>query len=145
MAFKGTVVMGGTAKGPILMTMTGFNAVAAWTKAKNDSSPEYAALDQDWQHPWNGTDLRGRIICFPAEVGSTHSPLPFLDLIKDKIGPAGIIVGEADPLLLAGNILSEVWYGPSIPIIEYPTEELMKNFKDGDVINISSDGTIEPA
>ena len=142
---KGNVVIEGTATGQILMTMTAFNAVAAWTKAKNYSSPEYAALDTDWQHPWDGTDLQGRIICFPAEVGSTHSPLPFLDLIKEETGPAGIIVGESDPLLIAGNILSKVWYGPSIPIIEYPTDELMKHFKDGDIVTIGEDGMIHSA
>ena len=36
-------------------------------------------------------------------------------------------------------------YGPSIPLIQFPTDELMKVLKDGDMIEILEDGTIQKA
>ena len=57
------------------MSTQGFNGVAAWTKPRNFETGGQA-ICLDWQHEWNETDLAGKIICFPAETGSTHAPLP---------------------------------------------------------------------
>lgn len=139
---KGGVLIEGHVKAPILMTSQGFNGVAAFTKPGN-FQPGGAAICNDWQHDWNGTDLAGKILAFPAEVGSTHAPLPYLDLIKNQVGPAAIIVARPDLLVAIGIFLSKDFYGPSIPLIEFPTEELMKVLKDGDTVEILEDGTIQ--
>lgn len=141
---KGGVLVEGHAKAPVLISDKGFNGVAAWTKPDN-FKPGGAAICLDWQHPWNGIDLAGKILAFPAEVGSTHAPLPYIDLIKDHTGPAAIIVARPDPLLAVGVFISKDWYGPSIPLIMFPTDELAKHAKDGDIIEILEDGTIQKA
>ena len=139
---KGGVLVEGHAKAPALLTDKGFNGVAAWTKPEN-FKPGGAAICLDWQHPWNGIDLAGKILVFPTEVGSTHAPLPYLDLVKNQNGPVGIIVARPDPLVAIRIFLSKDWYGPSIPLVEFPTEELAKHLKDGDEVEILEDGTIQ--
>jgi len=141
---KGGVLVAGHIKAPVLISDKGFNGVAAWTKPDN-FKPGGAAICLDWQHPWNGTDLAGKILAFPTEVGSTHAPLPWIDLVKNQNGPAGVIVARPDPLLAIGIFISREWYGPSIPLIEFPTDELAKFVKDGDTIEILEDGTIQRA
>mgnify|MGYP003561708397 CR=1 FL=1 len=142
---KGGVLVEGHAKAPVLISDKGFNGVAAWTKPDN-FKPGGAAICLDWQHPWNGIDLaREDPRLSPAEVGSTHAPLPYIDLIKDQTGPAAIIVARPDPLLAVGVFISKDWYGPSIPLIMFPTDELAKHVKDGDIIEVLEDGTIQKA
>ncbi|PWJ38538.1 aconitase X swivel domain-containing protein [Sediminitomix flava] len=138
---KGGVLIEGAIEAPILISKQGFNGVAAWTKEENFKDG-HEAVCYDWQHEWNGVDLKGKIIAFPTEVGSTHAPLPYIDLVKDKNGPAGIIVTVPDPLVAIGVIISKEWYGPSIPLIEFPIDELEKHVKNGDIVQIQEDGTI---
>jgi predicted aconitase with swiveling domain len=141
---KGGVLVAGHVKAPVIMSTQGFNGVAAWTKPRN-FEPGGQAICLDWQHEWNETDLAGKIICFPAETGSTHAPLPYIDLVRNQNGPAAVIVGNPDPLVAIGIFISKEWYGPSIPLIQFPTAELMKVLKDGDMIEILEDGTIQKA
>ncbi|MEL6766160.1 MAG: DUF126 domain-containing protein [Pseudomonadota bacterium] len=141
---KGGVLVEGHVKAPVLISDAGFNGVAAWTKDDN-FKPGHQAVCNDWQHPWNGTDLAGKILAFPAEVGSTHAPLPYIDLCKNQNGPAAVIVARPDPLVAIGIFISKEWYGPSIPLLQFPTDELAMHVKDGDVIEILEDGTIQIA
>jgi predicted aconitase with swiveling domain len=139
---KGGVLVEGRVKAPVIISDHGFNGVAAWTKPGN-FQPGKQAVCLDWQHPWNGIDLAGKIMIIPTEIGSTHAPLPWIDLVRNQNGPAGVIVGNPDPLLAIGIMISKEWYGPSIPLLQFPTKELANLLKDGDVIEILEDGTIE--
>jgi predicted aconitase with swiveling domain len=140
MAQEATPAGPGRVKAPVIISDHGFNGVAARTKPDN-FKPGNQAVCLDWQHPWNGTDLAGKIMIIPAETGSTHAPLPWIDLVKNQNGPA--VVGSPDPLLAIGIIISKEWYGPSIPLIQLSNVELEKVLKDGDVIEILEDGTIQ--
>ena len=139
---RGGMLVEGHARAPVLISDQGFNGVAAWTKEGNFKQGQ-ASVCYDWQHPWNGIDLGGKILAFPAEVGSTHAPLPYIDLVKSQTGPAALIVARPDPLVAIGIFISQEWYGPSIPLIEFPTDELAKHVEDGDTIEILEDGTIQ--
>lgn len=138
---KGGVLVEGRVKAPVIISDHGFNGVAAWTKPDN-FKPGKQAVCLDWQHPWNGVDLAGKILIIPAETGSTHAPLPWIDLVKNQNGPVGVIVGTPDPLLAIGILISKEWYGPSIPLIQLSEVELAEVLSDGDVIEILEDGTI---
>ncbi|MBC7002764.1 DUF126 domain-containing protein [Photobacterium sp. BZF1] len=138
---QGGVLVEGTVVGPVIISDKGFNGVAAWTKEEN-FRPGHEAVCYDWQHPWNGIDLAGKILIFPAEVGSTHAPLPYIDLVRKQNGPLAVIVENPDPLVAIGIFISKEWYGPSIPLIEFPFDLLVKELTDGDEIEISIDGTI---
>ncbi|USD62591.1 DUF126 domain-containing protein [Vibrio sp. SCSIO 43140] len=138
---KGGVLVSGSVTGPVLISDKGFNGVAAWTKEENFQEG-HQAVCYDWQHPWNGIDLAGKILIFPAEVGSTHAPLPYIDLVRNQNGPLAVIVQNPDPLVAIGIFISREWYGPSIPLIEFPFDILRSELKDGDLIEIEEDGTI---
>jgi len=79
------------------------------------------------------------------DCDNSDNVLPYIDLVRNQNGPVAIIVGNPDPLVAIGIFISKEWYGPSIPLIQFPTDELMKVLKDGDMIEILEDGTIQKA
>jgi len=138
MRYTGKMIVAGYAKGPALLTTTPVNFTAAFTKPEN-LIPFQKAVVRDRHHPWYKISVRGKVLVIPAAIGSTHTGLVLLDLCKDQNGPAAIIVEHADPLLVSGVVLSEVWYEKSIPIIEYPVSQIMQELQDGQLIEVHGD------
>jgi uncharacterized protein len=83
--------------------------------------------------------LKGKIITLPACIGSTHTGLVLLDLVRMQNGPAAIIVEHADSLLASGVILPEVWYQRSVPIVEFPLREIQGRFCDGQIVEVDGE------
>lgn len=133
--FQGRPILGGVGRGPLLMTEAAMNFTAAFTKPHN-LIPGRRAEVRDRHHPWFKTSLSGRVIVIPTAIGSTHTGLVLLDLARMKRGPAAILVDQADSLMVSGIILSEVWYGPGIPVVEIPTAELRARLHDGEVVTV---------
>lgn len=133
--FQGRGIIQGRASGTLIMTDHAMNFTAAFTKPHN-LLPAWRAQVRDRHHPWFKENIKGRVIVIPAAIGSTHSGLVLLDLVRMGNGPAAIIVDEADTLLVSGIVLSEVWYGRVIPVVEYPTADLRGAFKDGDAAEV---------
>ncbi|MCC6145838.1 MAG: DUF126 domain-containing protein [Candidatus Hydrogenedentes bacterium] len=136
--FRGRGVVGGQAQGPALFTDKAVNFTAAFTKPEN-LIPFKKAEVRDRHHPWFKMNIRGKVLFIPAAIGSTHTGLVLLDLVRLQKGPAAIIVAHPDPLLVSGIILSQVWYGRSIPVVEYPTDELEGIVQDGQDIQVNGD------
>ena len=59
------------------------------------------------------------MLVFPSCIGSTHTGLVLLDLVSMGRGPAALIVQRNDSLLISGVVLSDVWFGRRIPVVEY--------------------------
>ncbi len=117
--FQGTPILEGKAVGPALITDRPVNFTAAFTQPKN-LFPWGRSTFSDRHHPWFGEDIRGRILFLPACIGSTHTGLVLLDLVRLGLGPAAMVVEEFDPLLASGPVLSEVWYGRGMPCVAHP-------------------------
>jgi hypothetical protein len=140
--FTGRPVVRGRGSGPLLSTDQPVNFTAAFTKVRN-IVPRWRAEVRDRHHPWFRTNIAGKVLAVPACVGSTHTGLVLLDLVRLKAGPAAIIVDRADTLLVSGIVLSEVWYDRSVPVVEYPTGEIRGLLSDGEMIEVDGDnGTI---
>ncbi|MBI1784781.1 DUF126 domain-containing protein [Candidatus Sumerlaeota bacterium] len=138
MKFQGRTIINGHARGPLLMTDHAMNFTAAFTKVPNFFKSRKAEV-RDRHHPWFKTNIKGRVIVIPAAIGSTHTGLVLLDLVRLQDGPAAIIVDHADSLLVSGIVLSEVWYDRAIPVIEYPTAELREKLKDGEMAEVDGE------
>jgi predicted aconitase with swiveling domain len=134
----GKSVVQGCAKGPALITQHPVNFTAAFTKAMN-LLPFKRASFRDAHHPWFKQNVKGKVLVFPACIGSTHTGLVVLDLVRLQYGPAALIVGRADPLIVSGIVVSEVWYGRAIPVVEYPTDDLLGKLADGDLVEVNGD------
>ncbi len=134
----GNPVLKGKATGPALFTDKAFNFTAAFTKPEN-LIPGHKAQVRDRHHPWFKMNVHGKVLFIPTAIGSTHTGLVLLDLVRLEKGPAAMVVDVADSLLVSGIVLSEVWYGISIPIVEYPTQELAEMVKDGMTVTVDGD------
>ena len=134
----GNPVIKGKATGPALFTDKAFNFTAAFTKPEN-LIPGNKAMVRDRHHPWFKQSVYGKVLFIPTAIGSTHTGLVLLDLVRLEKGPAAMVVDVADSLLVSGIVLSEVWYGISIPIVEYPTQELAEMVKDGMTVTVDGD------
>ena len=145
MTFEGKPILDGHGKGPALITDQAVNLTAAFTKPSN-LLPFKKSEFRDRHHPWFGQKIRGKVLLIPTCIGSTHTGLVVLDLVKRHYGPAAIIVDHADSLLVSGVVLSEVWYGPTTPVVEYPTAELAEHIENGTTLEVFGDtGVIEIA
>lgn len=134
----GKPILKGFGKGHSLSADKPVNFTAAFTKPIN-LLPFKKAEVRDAHHPWFGKNIKGRVLLIPACIGSTHTGLVLLDLVRLENGPAAIIIDKADSLLVSGVILSEVWYKKVIPIVEYNTAELVKSAPDGTLITVDGE------
>ncbi len=113
---------------------------AAFTKFRN-GFPLWRAEVNDRHHPWHNTKITGKVLAVPACIGSIHTGLVLLDLVRKKAGPAAMIVDEIDTLMVSEILLSEVWYERSVPIVEYPTAEIRAKLTDGQIAEVDGDSS----
>jgi predicted aconitase with swiveling domain len=130
-------VIAGEGKGGALVTEQPVNFTAAFTKIPN-IVPWRRAEVRDRHHALFKSNIKGKVLVLPACIGSTHTGLVLLDLVRMKNGPAAIIVERADPLLVSGVLLSEVWYSRSVPVVEHDTAALAKLLKNDQPVEVSA-------
>jgi predicted aconitase with swiveling domain len=61
--------------------------------------------------------ITAKVLAFSYGKGSAAAPLVLLELVKQTTAPAAIINIETEPLLVAGPIISQHFYGTSIPVV----------------------------
>lgn len=132
---KGRPVLKGMASGTALVTRMPINITASFTKLANLTRGKRSQI-QDRHHELFKKRIKGTVLVFPETIGSTYAGMVFLDLIFQKQAPSGIIVKKADSLLVSGAILSDVWFGKGIPIVEYEPDDLFDKIHDGSRVKI---------
>jgi len=120
---KGNPVVDGRADGIALVTRQPINFTAAFSKPAN-LLPGRRSEIQDRHHDLYGHKIKGKILIFPAAIGSTYTGMMLLNLMAAGEAPIGMIVQKADALLVSGSILAAVWYNVVIPIIAYSSDAL---------------------
>jgi uncharacterized protein len=135
---KGKPVVKGKASGPAIVTKMPMNFTASFTKPKN-LMPFWRSLIQDDKHDLFNQKIKGSVFIYPATIGSTYTGMVLLELIHQKSGPAAIIVQNADPLMAAGPILADVWFGQGIPVVEYPSEDIYDAIATGTRVEVNGD------
>jgi uncharacterized protein len=135
---KGKPVVKGRASGPALITKMPMNFTASFTKPKN-LMPFWRSLVQDNRHDLFNKNIKGSVFVYPATIGSTYTGMILLELMNQGAGPAAIIVQNVDPLMAAGPILADVWFGKGIPVIEYPSEDIFDTIRTGAMIEVNGD------
>jgi predicted aconitase with swiveling domain len=135
---KGKPVVKGRASGPALITKIPMNFTASFTKPKN-LMPFWRSLVQDNRHDLFNKNIKGSVFVYPATIGSTYTGMILLELMNQGAGPAAIIVQNVDPLMAAGPILADVWFGKGIPVIEYPSEDIFDTIRTGAMVEVNGD------
>jgi hypothetical protein len=71
----------------------------------------------DARHPQRGEVIGGRILTMPSARGSSSSASVLAEAIRAGTGPAGIVLGEPDPILVLGALVALELYGKVVPIV----------------------------
>ena len=135
---QGNPVIKGKARGPAMVTKMPMNFTASFTKPKN-LIPAWRSLVQDSNHDLYNKNIRKTVFVYPATIGSTYTGMVLLELMYRGVAPAAIIVQNADPLMVAGPILAEVWFEKGIPVVEYPNEDIFDTIKTGDQVEVNGE------
>jgi predicted aconitase with swiveling domain len=68
-------------------------------------------------HPQRGMSVTGRILVMPSGRGSSSSATVLAESIRSGTGPAGIVLRDADDILVIGALVAAELYGVSIPVV----------------------------
>jgi hypothetical protein len=140
--FTGRTVVGGQAKGKALVTRMPMNFTASFSKVAN-LLPWNRSQINDRHHELFKQKLEGRVLIFPAAIGSTFTGMVVLQLIHEDKPPAAMVVRDADSLLVAGIILARTWFNKSIPVLEVPDDAIFDAIQSGDEVEVDGEkGTV---
>lgn len=71
----------------------------------------------DRNHPDRGRMLTGRIVAMPHGRGSSSSSSVLAESLRLGTGPAGLVVGEPDGILVAGATVARLLYAVACPVL----------------------------
>jgi len=134
----GHVVIKGFGSGQALVTQIPINFAAALAGVSS-IIPGKRGVIQDRHHELFQKNIKGKVLVFPACIGSTFTGMVLMQLMYKKEAPAAMITQNADPLLVSGAILADVWFKCGIPVVEYKAEDLYGNIHTGDMVEVNGD------
>ncbi len=81
------------------------------------------------KHEIEGECLKGKILVFPFSKGSTGGSYMLYDVVKNGVGPAGIVNIEAESVVTIGAIVSDL---PMVDKVD------IKQIKTGDYVYLDA-------
>ena len=96
----------------------------------------------DRRHPLSGHNIAGGILVIPNGRGSCSASGVFLEAIRNRFGPAAIIISRIDPIIGLGSILGDELYGRRVPVLVV-SEPDREKISTGDKVTISENGQIQ--
>ena len=85
----------------------------------------------DPRHPQYDEPLGGRILVMERAIGSSSSSAIMLELLRNEVAPAAIVLGSTDAILVLGLLVAEELGYPGIPLIDVG-EEGFERLRAGD-------------
>ena len=110
MELTGAPVHAGEGRGPLLVLD---RPLSFW----GGVDPETGRVS-DPRHPQHGQPLRGRVLAMERSIGSSSSSAIMLELLRNDVAPAAIILGSTDAILVLGILVAEELGYRSIPLID---------------------------
>jgi predicted aconitase with swiveling domain len=93
----------------------------------------------DPRHPNHGRTICGTVLAVPATIGSSSSSAVMLELLRNGVAPAGLLLGHHDGILVLGVIVARELGYPTIPVVELPPAVLAR-LATGDTVQITERG-----
>ena len=109
MELTGTPVHVGTGSGPLLVLR---KPLSFW----GGVDPLTGAVS-DPRHPRHRDRLGGRILVMERTIGSSSSSAIMLELLRNGVAPAGIVVGRPDAILVLGILVARELGYPTVPLL----------------------------
>lgn len=100
--------MGGFARGHVIVLDDG---LSFWGGYDAESG-----LIIDRSHPQHGSSLAGKIVVMPQGRGSSSSSSVLAEALRLGNGPAGIVLGEVDQIVVIGALVARLLYGVECPV-----------------------------
>lgn len=133
---KGRGLVGGVAEGEALVSRQSL----VWSHGVD---PATGKID-DVQVAVCGQNVRNRILVYPHGKGSTSGTTWMLETVRCGNAPLAIVNGEAELIIVAGAILSEVNYGCRIPVVDRLDCDPVSEIESGDWLRVDGTrGTVE--
>lgn len=82
-------------------------------------------------HPQRGEVVTGRVLVMPSGRGSSSSATVLAESIRLGTGPAGVVLGEADEIVVIGALVAEVLYGVTTAVF-LPSRDGYATIRHGD-------------
>lgn len=96
----------------------------------------------DPRHPDHGRSIAGTVLAVPSAVGSSSSSAIMLELLRNGVAPAAVLMGTADAILALGVVVGrELGYAP-IAVVQVPLAS-MAHFTEGVLLHVGPDGSVE--
>lgn len=90
-------------------------------------------------HPQFGVLLRERVLVMPSGRGSSSSSSVLAEAIRLGTAPAGILLREADPIVVLGAVVARELYGVELPVVALDEEDY-RSLNPGDVVSVDATG-----
>ena len=71
----------------------------------------------DTHHPQVGRSVADRILMLHSGRGSSSSSSVLAETIRNRVGPAAILLVSSDPILALGCLVAEELYGIHVPVV----------------------------
>ena len=142
--FKGRIVTPGTVTAEALVTHGGLNTLASFQKALQFGDKQATCGDQNNPDLY-GKAMRGKALCLPQTIGSTTGGMViYCACAMDRQPACMLFANRIDSLAAAGSILASVWLdGVQMPVIDELGQEFLDYVKDGMIITVTEDGTVQ--
>ena len=95
----------------------------------------------DPRHPEHGKSVAGRILAVPATIGSSSSSAIMLELLRNRVAPAALLLGTVDAILVLGVVVARELGYPTIPVLELARDNLVR-VPEGVDLTVAEDGRI---
>lgn len=70
----------------------------------------------DPNHPQVGATLSGKVVYMPHGRGSSSSSSVLAESLRVGTGPAALVLGEPDSILVIGSLVANLLYGVECPV-----------------------------
>ena len=93
----------------------------------------------DRHHPQHGACVAGRVLVMPSGRGSSSSSSVLAQLSRDGVGPAAIVLLEADPIVALGALVARELYAEAPPVVVLGADDY-RSIRDGEEVQVVADG-----
>ena len=140
--FKGRPLLAGTCQGEALVTHGGLNTLASYETALILHSRNAVCSDQNNPDLYK-KNMAGKIICLPQTIGSTTGGLVLMTACSLNNQPKALLfANHIDSLAAAGVILSDIWLGKRIIVVDQLGPDFLSTVKSGQTVSVAEDGTV---
>ncbi len=141
-SFTGRPLLAGACRGEAIVSHFGFNTLASFQKSIVLHAKTAVCGDQNNLDLYQRV-LTGKILCLPQTIGSTAGGLAIQTAAEMGLMPRAMLFSEhIDSLAASGVILTDVWSGKRIIVVDQLGPAFLQSVKTGQIVEICEDGTI---